>query len=215
MRNSETTISQTSTFAPDTSSSGLDKRPRAGGHDTPMTTRIALFRGINVGGRNILPMAELVACLQEVGCEDVRTYIQSGNAVFRHPERRLSGLPGRIGAAISDSHGFKPEVLILTIDRLERAVRSNPFPEAEIEPSKLHLFFLAAVPENPDIDSIENVRAESECFVLEGDVAYLDAPAGIGRSRLAARLEKALGVACTGRNWRSVCKILDIAGQSG
>ena len=179
-----------------------------------MNTYIALFRGINVGGSNILPMKELVARLQSLGCEKVRTYIQSGNAVFRHAEHSPPRLSARIRAAIRDSHGFAPDVLILTVDRLERAVRSNPYPDAEAEPSKLHLFFLAAVPDNPDIESLEKMRAESERFVLKTDVAYLHAPDGIGRSRLAARLEKALGVSGTGRNWRSVCKILEMATQS-
>ncbi|MFV2073990.1 MAG: DUF1697 domain-containing protein [Thermoanaerobaculales bacterium] len=179
-----------------------------------MNTYIALFRGINVGGRNTLPMKELVARLENLGCEDVRTYIQSGNAVFRHAERRASRLSERIRTTIRECHGFAPDVLILTADRLERAVRFNPFPDAESEPSKLHLFFLAAIPDNPDLNSLERLRAESERFVLKGDVAYLHAPDGIGRSRLAARLEKALGVAGTGRNWRSVCRILEMATQS-
>jgi len=179
-----------------------------------MNTYIALFRGINVGGRNTLPMKELVAQLQNLGCEDVRTYIQSGNAVFRHAERSASRLSERIRTTIPKSHGFAPDVLILTVDMLERAVRSNPFPDAETEPSKLHLFFLAAIPDNPDLNSLERLRAESERFVLKTDVAYLHAPDGIGRSRLAARLEKVLGVSGTGRNWRSVCKILEMATQS-
>lgn len=179
-----------------------------------MNTYIALFRGINVGGSNILPMKELVALLQSLGCENVRTYIQSGNAVFRHAEHSPPRLSARIRAALRDSHGFAPDVLILTADRLERAVASNPFPDAEAGPSKLHVFFLAAVPDNPDIESLEKMRAESERFVLRGDVAYFHAPDGIGRSRLAAGLEKALGVSGTGRNWRSVCKILEMATQS-
>ena len=179
-----------------------------------MNTYIALFRGINVGGSNILPMKELVARLQSLGCEKVRTYIQSGNAVFRHAEHSPAQLSASIREAIRDSQGFAPDVLILTVNRLERAVRSNPYPDAEAEPSKLHLFFLAAVPDNPDIDSLEKMRAESERFVLKTDVAYLHAPDGIGRSRLAARLEKALGVAATGRNWRSAGRILEMASQS-
>jgi uncharacterized protein (DUF1697 family) len=179
-----------------------------------MNTYIALFRGINVGGSNILPMKELVARLQSLECEKVRTYIQSGNAVFRHAEHSPAQLSASIREAIRDSHGFPPDVLILTVESLERAVASNPFPDAETEPSKLHLFFLATVPDNPDIESLEKMRAESERFVLKTDVAYLHAPDGIGRSRLAARLEKALGVSGTGRNWRSVCKILEMATQS-
>ena len=178
-----------------------------------MNTYTALFRGINVGGRNILPMKMLIAMLESLGCQNVRTYIQSGNAVFRHKENDASLLTEKIAAAVHENHGFEPHVILLTADTLKRAMASNPFPDAETDASKLHLFFLASIPENPDTDSIEKARAESERFVLEGDVAYLHAPDGIGRSRLAARLEKALGVAGTGRNWRSVCKILEMASK--
>ena len=178
-------------------------------------TYIALFRGINVGGRNTLPMKELVVRLEGLGCEDVRTYIQSGNAVFRHAEKGSSRLAARISTAICESHGFKPDVLLLTTDQLENTVASNPFPDAESEPSKLHVLFLAAVPDNPNADKIEGLRAESERLAVQSDVVYLHAPDGIGRSRLAAGLEKALGVAGTGRNWRSVNKILEMAQQCG
>lgn len=178
-----------------------------------MKTYIALFRGINVGGRNILPMKELVAQLQGIGCANTKTYIQSGNAVFYHSEKSVLRLSKMIGAAIHDSHGFEPQVLILTLAQLRKAMTSNPFPEAVGEPSKLHLSFLASEPGHPDLDSLERVKAESERFALKGDVFYLHAPDGIGRSRLAARVEGALGVAATGRNWRSVGKILDMAEQ--
>jgi len=176
-----------------------------------MNIYAALFRGINVGGSNILPMKELAALLQDLGCGNVRTYIQSGNAVFRHQERSASRLAASIREAIRASHGIEPEVLLLSVDKLERAVSSNPFPEAESEPSRLHLSFLAAAPESPDLDLIESLRADSESFALKDDVAYLHAPEGIGRSKLAARMERTLGVAATARNWRTVGKILEMA----
>lgn len=176
-----------------------------------MNTYIALFRGINVGGRNILPMKALIALLESLGCRNVTTYIQSGNAVFRHEENNASLLTRKIAAAVQESHGFEPYVILLTADKLKRAMASNPFPDAETDPSKLHLFFLASIPEKPDLDGLESLRAKSERFSVKGDVAYLHTPDGIGRSRLAARMERALGVAGTGRNWRSVCKILEMA----
>jgi len=176
-----------------------------------MNTYIALFRGINVGGRNILPMKELIAHLQDLECENVKTYIQSGNAVFRHEENDASLLTRKIAAAVHGSHGFEPYVILLTPNTLKRAMASNPFPDAEKDPSKLHLLFLASIPENPDLDALESLRAQSERFAVKRDVAYLHAPDGIGRSKLAARVERALGVAGTGRNWRSVCKILEMA----
>jgi uncharacterized protein (DUF1697 family) len=173
-------------------------------------TYIALFRGINVGGTGLLPMKELVALLEELGCTDVRTYIQSGNAVFRH-RAAAPGLAKKIRAAVGAAKGFEPAVLLLTHDHVARAAESNPFPEAEDDPAKLHLLFLAAAPKQPDLEKIEELRSGRERFALEQEVFYLHAPDGIGRSKLAARVEKILGVPATGRNWRTVQKVLSLA----
>jgi uncharacterized protein (DUF1697 family) len=178
-----------------------------------MKTYIALFRGINVGGRNKLPMKDLVARLEGLGCQDVRTYIQSGNAVFRHDENDAPLLATGITTAIRKSHGFEPEVLVLTPEKLQRAVQSNPYPEAESEPSRLHLFFLSAAAKNPDTDAMDRLRTETERYTLQSDVVYLHVPDGIGRSRLAARIERLLGVPATARNWRSVTEILEMTRQ--
>jgi uncharacterized protein (DUF1697 family) len=179
-----------------------------------MRTLVALFRGINVGGRNSLPMRELVAVLENLGLQEVRTYIQSGNVVFQSKSGEPAELASSIGDAIAKSHGFKPEVMLLEVDELEAAVAANPFPEAESEPKSLHLYFLVSEPEHPDLEGLERVRRESERFQLEGKVLYLYAPQGIGRSKLAARVERSLGVAVTARNWRTVCKIEAMANGS-
>ena len=97
------------------------------------------------------------------------------------------------------------------MDELEQAIRSNPYTEAESSPKSLHLFFLAEAPPNPDLEKLAAIRAESERFCLLGKVFYLYAPDGIGRSKLAAGAEKALGVPATARNWRSVCQIMELA----
>ncbi|CAN5886485.1 DUF1697 domain-containing protein [soil metagenome] len=168
-----------------------------------MRTWVALFRGINVGGNNILPMKDLVATLENVGCQDVATYIQSGNAVFRSEETDASLLSDRIRAAIKESHGFEPRVLVLGSEELEVAVRSNPFPEAESEPKSLHVYFLASSPERPDLDALDVIKGDQERFVLGDGVFYLHAPDGVGRSKLGANAEKLLGVSATARNWRT------------
>jgi uncharacterized protein (DUF1697 family) len=175
-----------------------------------MNTYVALFRGINVGGTGRLPMKELVALLGELGCTDVRTYIQSGNAVFRH-RAAAPGLAKRMRAAIGAAKGFEPAVLLLTRERLARAVASNPFPEAEADPAQLHVSFLAAEPERPDLAALRALAAHDERFELLGDVFYLHAPSGVGSSKLAAKVERALGVAATSRNWRTVTKVLALA----
>jgi uncharacterized protein (DUF1697 family) len=176
-----------------------------------MKTYIALFRGINVGGNNILPMKELAVVLENLGAANVKTYIQSGNAVFQHESENVSGLSSRISAAIKESHGFEPRVLLLDLVEMEKAIGSNPFPKGESEPKTLHLYFLASAPQNPDLKMLDSLKKADEQFKLIDNVFYLHAPDGIGRSKLAERAEKALGVAATARNWRTVSKIMAMA----
>ena len=147
-----------------------------------MSTWIALFRGINVGGRYLLPMKELVRDLQSLGLEDVRTYIQSGNAVFRASSEVAATLGEEIAATIEERHGFRPQVLLLTAGELADAMAANPFPEAEAEPKTLHLSFLASPPPAPDLESLTAIRSATERFQLTDRVFYLHAPDGIGRS---------------------------------
>jgi uncharacterized protein (DUF1697 family) len=180
-----------------------------------MKTYIALFRGINVGGTNVLPMKDLVALLETIGSQNVKTYIQSGNAVFQNQEENPSLLSNKIRVTLKKSHGFEPQVLLLTPEEIESAIESNPFPEAESEPKTLHLDFLASMPKNPDLDALESIKSDREQFALKDRVFYLHAPDGIGRSKLAANTEKLLGVAITGRNWRTVCRVMTMAKEYG
>jgi uncharacterized protein (DUF1697 family) len=176
-----------------------------------MKTYIALFRGINIGGKNTLPMRELVTILVDVCAQNVKTYIQSGNAVFVSPEEDTSRLSNKIRAEIKKRRGFEPQVLLLELEDIERAIRKNPFPEAATDPKTLHAGFLASVPAKPDLRTLENLKSDSERFHLIDKVFYLHAPEGIGRSKLAANAEKLLGVPMTDRNWRTVCKIREMA----
>jgi len=180
-----------------------------------MKTYIALFRGINVGGHNVLPMKDLVALLENIGAQNVMTYVQSGNAVFQSEETSAPMLSNTISATIKEDHGFEPQVLLLELEEMQKAVGSNPFPEAESKPKTLHLHFLASVPKDPDFDALESIKTDRERFVLKDSVFYLHAPDGIGRSKLAANAEKILGVSMTARNWRTVCKIMAMAKQYG
>lgn len=175
-----------------------------------MSAWVALFRGINVGGNNMLPMKELAALCAALGFGDVRTYIQSGNVVFSAAGTATS-LTARIGAAVERRCGFRPQLLLLGSAELARAIAANPFPEATRQPQLLHLWFLAARPAKGAGAALEELAAEDEHFVLRGRVLYLHAPRGIGRSKLAARAERALGVTATARNWRTATTLLSMA----
>jgi uncharacterized protein (DUF1697 family) len=173
---------------------------------------IALLRGINVGGKNLLPMKELVAMLGDLGALKVKTYIQSGNAVFVWKGKSTSKLANQIRAEIKKSRGFDPHILFLEIEDLESVIQQNPFPaEAEADPKALHAGFLASAPERPDLKTLKGLRCDSERFRLIGKVFYLHAPQGVGRSKLAAKSEKLLGVPMTDRNWRTVLTLWKMA----
>ena len=170
-----------------------------------MNTYIALFRGINVGGNNILPMKALVTILESLGCQNVKTYIQSGNVAFRHPEGQKNVLKENIGNAIDTRHGFKPHILLLDQTEFKNAVTQNPYP---VDDGKaLHVFFLATKAENPDLNALEALKTPTESFTLTQSCFYLHAPDGIGRSKLATKVEKTLGVPATARNWNTVDKL--------
>jgi uncharacterized protein (DUF1697 family) len=156
-------------------------------------------------------MKELVASLEATGAREIKTYIQSGNAIFQSAEKNSSRISKRFTAEIKTRHGFEPHVLVLRLEELKKAMRENPFPEAEADPSSLHLGFLATKPKSPDLAKLSSLKKESERFHLSDHVFYLHAPEGVGKSKLAASSERLLGVSMTDRNWRTVCKVMEMA----
>jgi uncharacterized protein (DUF1697 family) len=178
-----------------------------------MKTYIALFRGINVGGNNSLPMADLVDILKTLGAAQIKTYIQSGNAVFQSAEEDTSSLADAITKEVARRRGFAPKVLLLQRADLERAMAENPFPIAELDPSHLHLGFLASPAQHSALEKLNALKKESEQFHLTDAVFYLYAPEGVGRSKLAASSERALGVVMTDRNWRTVGKLQELVAE--
>ena len=178
-----------------------------------MATWIGLLRGINVGGNNILPMAALKKDLESLKLNNVRTYIQSGNFVFESYSKTASSLSGKITRRIEEQHGFRPKLLILNHKELMAAVQFNPFPKAVSDPKTLHFAFLAKPSINPNTKALDESKSPTESYKLTDRVFYLHAPDGIGRSKLAANVEKHLGVVTTARNFRTVSKLLSMATQ--
>lgn len=177
-----------------------------------MPTYIALFRGINIGGNNPLPMRDLVGILERMGCKDVKTYIQSGNAVFRTGKSQTKKIAEEISARIFEGHGFSPKVLLLSASELEAAIHNNPF--GTKDGKALHFLFLESRPKKPDLAGLMAVKSKSEEFRLDKRVFYLYAPEGVGRSRLVAKIEPGLGVPVTGRNWNTVNKLRAMVKQA-
>jgi len=171
-----------------------------------MTAFAALLRGINVGGKNILPMSEFRDLLATLGCEDIATYIQSGNAVFRHDETTIH-LSDLISEAVSLEFGFQIPVMVLTASEFAAIVAANPFMGDISEPKFLHVWFLRETTAKANTKRMDEIASDSEAFLLTDSAFYLHAPDGVGRSKLAGDVERCLGVPATARNWRTVSRI--------
>jgi len=178
-------------------------------------TFIVLLRGVNVAGATSFATRDFVHVLETTGLRHIKTYIQTGNAVFQAQTKDVTGLSKKIKAGIQRKHGFAPELIVLRLDEFERAVAANPYRGADSNPKALHLVFLGSMPEHPELATFEKYRADGEEFSLKKRVLYFWAPGGIGRSQLFPRIEKLLGVAVTARNWRTACKLLVLAREIG
>jgi len=174
-----------------------------------MTQFVALFRGINVGGKHIVPMQELRDMFAALGCENVQTYIQSGNTVFSS-DASADTLSASLTKEVGKQFGFEPQVLVLTADRFNEIAAGNPYADVDSEPKTVHVTFLSANPVDPDLELLDELRSESERFELGDGAFYLHAPDGIARSKLAAKIDRCLGVDTTARNWRTVTKLVEM-----
>ncbi|MER7960128.1 DUF1697 domain-containing protein [Streptomyces sp. NPDC096030] len=179
------------------------------------TTYAALLRGINVGGHRKVPMAELRSLLEELGHRDVRTYLQSGNAVFTTDTDRLTDqeLTAALEEAVEKRFGFRVDCLVRDADYLAAVVDACPFPAAELEGKQLHVTYLSE-PVTPErFASIDQTAFLPEEFRLGDRALYLYAPEGLGRSKLGEVLSRPAlfkGIVATSRNWNTVVKLAEM-----
>jgi uncharacterized protein (DUF1697 family) len=172
---------------------------------------VALLRGVNVGGKAKVPMGELRSSLSALGFEDVVTYIQSGNVVFRSPEGSADELAARIQNQIAKEFGVSPTVLIRTPAELRRIAKANPFESAGRDGSKLHVFFLSRRPAAKAVAGLDPDRSPPDEFRVKGREIYLLFPNGYGRTKLTIDyFERKLGVDATARNWNTLLKLIDL-----
>lgn len=174
-----------------------------------MTTLIALLRGINVGGRHAVSMADLRMVFAAAGGRDVSTYIQSGNVVFAHSTGSLERLAVELEERIGAAAGFAVPVILRSAEDLAAVVRDNPF--AGSEPTKLLVAFLAEAPAAGALDLVDRTLFAPEELVLTGREVYLHLPEGAGRAKLPQALDALIGTRSTTRNWRTVTKLLELA----
>ncbi len=179
----------------------------------PGSSYVALLRGINVGGKNKLPMKSLAALFAEAGAAEVRTYIQSGNVVFRAPAAAARRVPGLIEAAILDGFGLRVPVVLRSGAELKKVASANPFLAGGVEPDRLHVAFLASTPAKKNAAALDPDRSPPDAFVVRGREIYLHLPNGVGKSKLTnAYFDAKLETTSTIRNWRTVLELLRMTG---
>jgi uncharacterized protein (DUF1697 family) len=164
-----------------------------------------LLRGVNVGSHNRISMPTFRTLLEDVGCRDVQTYVQSGNAVVEH-----DGGPAdleRVVAAALAEHGLPVPVMVRTGEELARVVEASPW--HDLDPKHFHVAFLSGEPDPAKVAAIDHDRLLPERVVVGDRVLYLDYALGAGRSKGLDRLR--LGVDATARNWRTVTALRDLA----
>ena len=173
-------------------------------------THVALLRGIHVGGKNILPMKELAKMFADAGCTDVRTFIQSGNVIFKAP----AGAPGisdGITSKIEKRFGFRIPVILRTSKQLLQIISDNPFLAAGTDEKALHVYFLANSANARAIAGLDPARSAPDAFHVRGQEIYLHLPNGMGRTKLTnAYFDSKLSTTCTARNWATVLKLSEM-----
>ena len=190
-----------------------------------MATHVGLLRGINLGGRNKVAMADLRGLVSELGHADVSTYIQSGNVLFTAAaDADTAALAAGLTRAIADKLGVSSPVVVVSREELAQIVAANPFP-AEPDPRRVHAVVLSEPPW-PDLAvKLDAARAksaaasEADQVLAIGRTLYLHTPAGYGRSVLAEALLRVVsspksGATGTARNWATMTKLLELAGDS-
>ena len=174
-------------------------------------TYVALLRGINVGGKHLLPMKQLVELFTAAGCVNVRNYIQSGNIVLSAPAKVLQGLPALMSRNIEQRFGFSAPVILRSREELAEIARSNPFLKAGLPQNTLHVYFLADLPSADAVKSLDANRSAPDRFHVGGREIYLHLPNGMARTKLTgAYFDSKLSTIATARNWATVLKLLEM-----
>ncbi len=179
-----------------------------------LATYVALLRAVNLGARNKVSMADLRQVFLGLGAEDVATYLQSGNVIFKSRSQKPGQLVVAVEGEINRVLGLSLTVILRTDGELAHVVKANPFANGGREPAKLHVTFLADSPESARVRELAAQDVEPDELSVVGREVYLHCPNGYGRSRLTnAYLEKQLGTAATTRSWKTVTKLAELAGS--
>jgi uncharacterized protein (DUF1697 family) len=172
-------------------------------------THIALLRGINLLQHNRLPMRALADLFTAAGCGHVATYIQSGNVVFRSSRKSPARIAAEVAESIAKQYGFNTKIVLRSADELTRIVETNPFLAENVPSEHLHVVFLQEVPSRAAADALTPKPGSQDRFRVQGREVYLYLPNGVAGTRL-PDFDRKLSTTATQRNWRTVCKLLDM-----
>ncbi len=177
-----------------------------------MPAYVALLRGINVGPRKRIAMAELRRLVSELGHTNVSTYVNSGNVVFDSESTDTVAMAADIEAALAETIGQPVPVVVRSAAEMAATVANNPFPERVPEPATLHVSFLSATPDPALVNALRVVeKGEDDYRVVDQDI-YLSYPNGMsGAVFMVNGFDRALAVTSTSRNWRTVTTLAAMA----
>lgn len=182
-----------------------------------MKTYISILRGINVSGQKKVLMTDLKALYESLGLEEVTTYIQSGNVIFKTDEKLSNqDITKKIEKAILEKYNFDVPVIIRSIEEIKNLISANPFlKERDINVEKLHVTFLADAPGKASLESIKNFDYPPDKFFIIGKEVFLHCPVTYGDTKLSNKFfENQLKISATTRNWKTINKLLEIAANA-
>ena len=169
---------------------------------------IALLRGINVGGKNKLPMPTLREIFSDHGCREVETYIQSGNVLFDASASLAKTLAGKVAQAIEAQLSLSVPVIIRSAKQFQAVARQHPLAAPGLTETMLHVMFLADKPKPAAIRNLDPNRSPGDTFEVVGQEIYIASPNGVAGSKLTnAYIDKTLSTVSTARNWKTVQKL--------
>ena len=181
-----------------------------------LSTHVALMRGINVGGKNMLPMKNLAEMFREVGCTDVRTYIQSGNVIFDVLPALVKTISGHITNRIEELFGLRIPVILRTAGEMATTSRNNPYMKTGTDEKLLYVFFLAHLPARENVSKLDPGRSVPDSFSVHDREIYVNLPNGAARTKLTnAWFDTKLATTSTARNWRTVLTLTQMMLERG
>ncbi len=180
-----------------------------------MSKLISILRGINVGGKRKILMADLRTLYQELGFKNPQTYIQSGNVIFDYTgKKKIAALESMIYTAIHEKYEFEVPVIVRTVKEIANAYTKNPFAIEDTPIEHLHLTFLKEVPKAEHLEQINTYDYSPDKFEIIGKNAYIYCDGKYHKSKLTNNFfEKKLKVAATTRNWKTVKKLLELSAE--